>query len=548
VATLGPEGTPFPAFYTPDSGLKSPNVICTVKEVANLILAQKEMNLKSGIVIAVPIPKEHAAYDVQVAILQALEEAKQSDIKGPNVTPFLLSKVSTLTKGNSLEANLRLIENNARVGAQIAVQLSKQSKSKILSKPLINESMSKLSAQTRSYHFHAKRDFPLVQTRNSGPVGYNLCTKRRYSKHVSTVSKRPYIFGASALDITSTLHEPWASGDPSSSYKGKVVQTPGGVARNIAETMHRLHASPKLISAVGTDFAGNTLLNHFSQIGMCASGVEKIQTSRTATYSAFHKQSGELVVAVADMELPCSMTISDNVLESHVKQASIAVLDGNLSEDLFSKISVLASAYDVPLIFEPTSVPKAMKMPWLTIPKSLDFCITPNIYEAQRMSERLPYSAEVRDNVIAWIEQVRNTLWMGSLRQHVPLVNALIHGVLLGHHVPQVLIKCGELGVLFVTRKKELHESPFLMFSPRGESTEIAVTWVRPPRVITNATSVTGAGDSAVGALAVAWSTELSMNAARMSNYLEKIQAVAAQSLLSEFAVSPDLTPATLFD
>ena len=76
--------------------------------------------------MTVPLPEdaELSRDQMEAAIAQALEEAETRGVSGKALTPFLLARVSALTGGSSLRANLALLENNARVGAQIAVALS----------------------------------------------------------------------------------------------------------------------------------------------------------------------------------------------------------------------------------------------------------------------------------------------------------------------------------------------------------------------------------------------------------------------------------------
>ncbi|RUP43733.1 hypothetical protein BC936DRAFT_136804 [Jimgerdemannia flammicorona] len=125
VATLGSSDA-FPAFYTPDSGFKSPCHLSTIENAARLIDANLRLRLKSGIVIAVPIPEEHAADGrrIQEAIDQALTEAREQGIRGNGETPFLLKRIAELTKDESLKSNIALVKHNAAVGSQIAVKLS----------------------------------------------------------------------------------------------------------------------------------------------------------------------------------------------------------------------------------------------------------------------------------------------------------------------------------------------------------------------------------------------------------------------------------------
>ncbi|EEC83839.1 pseudouridine-5'-phosphate glycosidase isoform X2 [Oryza sativa Japonica Group] len=116
----------FPAFFTEVSGCKVPCRVDSPEECAKIIYANKNLHLGSGILIAVPIPKEHAASGnaIESAIQKALKEAEDKNIIGNAITPFMLDRVKVLTGRSSLEANIALVKNNALVGAKIAVALS----------------------------------------------------------------------------------------------------------------------------------------------------------------------------------------------------------------------------------------------------------------------------------------------------------------------------------------------------------------------------------------------------------------------------------------
>lgn len=115
----------FPAFYNRDSGLKVDVRADTPEEVAALFRAQRALGLPAGMLIAVPVPAEAElpAEEMERAIGVALAEAEAQGIKGKALTPFLLARISALTGEASLAANLALLENNARVGTEIALRL-----------------------------------------------------------------------------------------------------------------------------------------------------------------------------------------------------------------------------------------------------------------------------------------------------------------------------------------------------------------------------------------------------------------------------------------
>ncbi|MDM8127275.1 pseudouridine-5'-phosphate glycosidase [Paraclostridium benzoelyticum] len=126
VPVVGFETEEFPAFYTRKSGFGVDYKVESSLEVASALKAKWDLNLKGGMVIGNPIPKEFEMdYDtINNAIESALKEAEEKNIAGKKVTPFLLDRVKTITKGKSLDANIELVYNNAKVAAQIAKDLS----------------------------------------------------------------------------------------------------------------------------------------------------------------------------------------------------------------------------------------------------------------------------------------------------------------------------------------------------------------------------------------------------------------------------------------
>jgi len=125
VPVLGYQSDELAAFYSRSSGLKVDAKMNDTVEIADIILAKRNFGLHGGILISNPIPKEYDmdATLIDQAIQTALIEMNAAGIKGNKVTPYLLAKVKELTGGDSLEANIALIKNNAKVGAQIACSL-----------------------------------------------------------------------------------------------------------------------------------------------------------------------------------------------------------------------------------------------------------------------------------------------------------------------------------------------------------------------------------------------------------------------------------------
>lgn len=122
VPVLGFQTDELPAFYTQKSGFKVNYNMNSVAEIAELLKTKWSLDLKGGVIIANPIPKEYQLdYDfMKNAIDKAIIIEKQLGIKGKESTPFLLGKVKELTDGLSLDANIELVYNNAKLAAQIA--------------------------------------------------------------------------------------------------------------------------------------------------------------------------------------------------------------------------------------------------------------------------------------------------------------------------------------------------------------------------------------------------------------------------------------------
>lgn len=117
----------FPAFYSRRSGFPAECRIDEVSEIAALLKAKEELGLKGGVVVACPIPEEHEIdfETMDITIREALRECEEKDVTGKRITPFLLDKIKELTDGRSLEANVQLVLNNAKVGGEIAAELIK---------------------------------------------------------------------------------------------------------------------------------------------------------------------------------------------------------------------------------------------------------------------------------------------------------------------------------------------------------------------------------------------------------------------------------------
>ncbi|HET8728425.1 MAG TPA: pseudouridine-5'-phosphate glycosidase [Alphaproteobacteria bacterium] len=126
VPVIGYGTDAFPAFYCRSSGLDLSHRSDAPEDVASILRAQAALGYPGGMIIANPIPEADAlpADEIDAAIGRALAEAETDGIGGKDVTPYLLARLVDLTGGRSLDANIALVMNNARIGARIAAALA----------------------------------------------------------------------------------------------------------------------------------------------------------------------------------------------------------------------------------------------------------------------------------------------------------------------------------------------------------------------------------------------------------------------------------------
>ena len=323
----------FPAFFTRASGVEAPARVDTTSEAAAVAHAQHRLGLASGMLVGVPIPvdAEADAALVQGAIDQALQEAAAQQISGRAITPFLLKRIAELSGGKSLASNIALIKNNAKAGAEIAVELAR------------------------------------LRGRIGGGGGGGADRAGAASSEAAapvSASGSPVVVGGCVADLV-CCPDSGTELLPRPSSPGRLECTPGGVGRNIAEALARLGTFPLLVSAVGQDGMGSLLVEHLESLAssgspLQTSGVRRLSEGRTATYTAMMDGGGDLSAAVADMEI--HRHISMHLIQeftTQIRSAPLCIADANLCSEALTGLAALARAAGTPLWLEPTSVPKA---------------------------------------------------------------------------------------------------------------------------------------------------------------------------------------------
>jgi pseudouridine-5'-phosphate glycosidase len=116
----------FPAFWSRSSGLKSVLNLQSPAAIANFQKMRDQLGIDGGMLIANPVPEsdEIPREEMEIYISRALANAERDEIAGKQVTPYLLDNIFHLTGGRSLKTNIALVENNARLAAEIAVAMN----------------------------------------------------------------------------------------------------------------------------------------------------------------------------------------------------------------------------------------------------------------------------------------------------------------------------------------------------------------------------------------------------------------------------------------
>jgi len=185
------------------------------------------------------------------------------------------------------------------------------------------------------------------------------------------------VIGAAGLDVKGQVQGPLQMG---TSNPGTIRQSPGGVARNIAENLARLGVEVALISAVGNDWAGRYLLEQARSAGIDTRHVLVLPDLPTGTYLALQDQEKQLIVGLDDMAAIGAIT-PQYLQQRHrlFRQARMVVIDANLAPETLATVFRLAAQYGRPVCADPTSAPLAERLrPFL---EQLHL-VTPNLEEA----------------------------------------------------------------------------------------------------------------------------------------------------------------------
>lgn len=298
------------------------------------------------------------------------------------------------------------------------------------------------------------------------------------------------VVGGANVDVKARSSAPAAA---ATSNPGHAAMSAGGVGRNVAENLARLGVRTHLVSAIGRDPLGDSLLRETMAAGVLVEFVHRCAMP-TGTYTAVLDSNGELVVAVSDMAAADALAPADvDAARGVIAAAGLVVLDGNLSARTLTYARDIAGAAGVRTVLEPVSVPKAAALaPSLSADRPL-YAVTPN-----------------RDELAALTGIPTRT----DRQVHAAAQSLHARGV------EHVWVRLGSSGSLLSTSRAG------------------AVTL---PAVAAEVKDVTGAGDAMLAAFCFAvLDGRDPVAAARVGH------AAAALTVASEHTVRPDLTPRLL--
>ena len=298
------------------------------------------------------------------------------------------------------------------------------------------------------------------------------------------------VVGGANVDVKARSSAPAAA---ATSNPGHAAMSAGGVGRNVAENLARLGVRTHLVTAIGRDPLGDSLLRETMAAGVLVEFVHRT-AEPTGTYTAVLDSNGELVVAVSDMAATDALSPADiDAARGVIGAAGLVVLDGNLSARTLTYARDIAGAAGVRTVLEPVSVPKAAALaPSLSSDRPL-YAVTPN-----------------RDELAALTGLPTRT------DRHVRAAADDLHA----RGVELVWVRLGRSGSLLSTA---------------------GAGAVALPAVAAEVTDVTGAGDAMLAAFCYAvLDGRDPVAAARVGH------AAAALTVASEHTVRPDLTPRLL--
>ncbi|KAI1346250.1 Indigoidine synthase A like protein-domain-containing protein [Xylaria sp. FL0043] len=481
----------FPGFWTRESGIKSPFVVQDEEHAAAILLAQERLNIETGLLLANPVPEEHAipGSEMKAVIEQAVRESTEQGVHGSENTPFILTRIRELTNGRSVPANKALVRSNVERATKLAGAVSR----------LVSE----------------------------GPLT---------SKTPVTSQADILVAGSVAVDMSCDYTGVNAVEDPlpqlHTSNPSHISQSIGGVGRNVALAAHRAnkHTKVRLCSMVGNDLAGSTVLASLESCGMDTSSIQVLDhnehpSGRTAQYVSVNDANKYLVLAMADMDIFTSQSFS-SVWAATISSSKPKwlVVDANWKDQDIRSWMQAGKRNNAKVAFEPVSKEKSARLFCAgrglenlgVFPHATIDLTTPNQYELAAMHAAAQYNEYLEDP--RWWTIIDAFSIRGARDRFVKLTSAAMtdagipqQAIQLLPFIPTIITKLGSEGALLVTilskddpRLYDAAHEPFILSRCINDHPDVGGVYMRmfpPVEQVTDVASVNGIGDTFMGTL-----------------------------------------------
>jgi len=455
VAAYQSVGNEFPAFYTRRSGCRAAYGFDSAQQAARVIKTSLDMDLGAGMLIGVPVPEEFAMDEKQInqAIAEAIRNAESQGITGKEITPFILAAVTNITSGRSLQTNIALIKNNAKVAAEIASELHSLT--------------------------HHGIEVPKTQFVEFDEIAF-------------LPKNAPVIIGGSNIDTCITILDDDIKMN-GATYGSRSSVCCGGVGRNLAEGVSKILGGSTFISAVGDDQNGNFIKTVLHPI--CNTEIVTEKEMPTANCSVTLDKFGECKMILA-MNMAVHRSITPDLIfqnESLIKSAPLVVVDANLSVETMQAILEIAKDNNRPVFYEPTDMSLAEKP--FVLPTQLYTQIkfaSPNLYELRKMAKLLGFDTGLG---IGGDKKSLDPAFIDESEQGI-LAEVTQLAQFMSKTVDNLIITLGSLGV--VIGRFQPATAPFFDKSYNYNAIKQDTYQLRyyPSEPVNNIVNVSGAGDS----------------------------------------------------
>ncbi|KAJ6016988.1 Pseudouridine-5'-phosphate glycosidase [Penicillium sp. IBT 35674x] len=577
----GREGSvDFPAFFTRDSGFRSPRVIQNEAEAAAIVYAQSKLPVTSGIHFANPVPLEASVPkpEMDAVIEEAVRLADVEGYHGSDNTPFVLAKIKELSGGKSVIANRALIESNVERATRVAVELAK-----------LEELDRGGAAHTKFGHSLLHRHMPALpnfsrsdQTSSAQPKPEPVPGAPKEPKELKEVVPESenadvVVAGSLAIDL-SCDYTPFSDESvqvtpvPHTSNPAVIGQSLGGVGHNVALAASYVGSDVLFCSVVADDLSGRAALASLETEGLSTAGIQVLPPTSVHRHQ---RRKKDLLVAMADMgivELPEKQLDFDGFWEPllHKTKPKWVVVDANWRPEVLAKWTTLAKKHGARVAFEPVSTAKSRRLfahdgvspvigPAQTVPNHAISLACPNRLELAAMYTAAR-EALVFDSPGWWgIIDAMGMSQSGSRERLVYLTSAALvdeglpqQSIQLLPFIPCIITKLGEAGALLTqllppgdSRLTDPDYAPYIIArASASPDVSFGGVYMRlfPPAAKLSSedvVSVNGAGDTLLGVVVAGLAKK--DPAMRIEDVLSVAQEASRRTLANAGGVSKEL-------